>query len=98
MDRHQPTPQPTPHPLERELLRLRQENELLKSSLQRLEGLAYRDPLTGLRNRRYFDERLEEELSRLSRTGAEALPVIAIDLDGFKQINDTAATPRATRR
>ena len=75
-------------PLALELARLREENSMLKSSLERLEGLAYRDALTGLRNRRYFDERLDEEVARLRRTGAEALSVILVDLDGFKNIND----------
>lgn len=46
------------------------------------------DPLTGLANRRYFDERLREETTRAARY---ALPVacLFIDIDGFKQINDT---------
>ncbi len=72
-----------------ELARLREENEQLKSSLQRMAGLAYRDPLTGLRNRRYFDERLEEEMARLRRVGSLSLSLMVIDLDGFKHVNDT---------
>jgi len=74
--------------MQSELERLRAENQSLRSSLERMEGLAYRDPLTGLRNRRYFEERLHEELARLRRSGAEALSVIVLDLDGFKSIND----------
>jgi len=45
------------------------------------------DPLTGLANRRSFDERLEEEIQRSRRSGA-TLSVVMADLDGFKAIND----------
>lgn len=48
---------------------------------------AREDPLTGLANRRSWDERLEEELERSRRTGA-ALSIAMIDLDGFKAVND----------
>jgi diguanylate cyclase (GGDEF)-like protein len=48
---------------------------------------AREDPLTGLANRRSWDERLEEELERARRTGA-ALSIAMIDLDGFKAVND----------
>ena len=72
-----------------ELRKLRQENELLRRSMERLEGLAYRDPLTGLRSRRYFEDRLQEELARQRRTAAAPLSVLVVDLDAFKQINDT---------
>ena len=52
-----------------------------------LRVAAMRDPLTGLANRRSWDERLEEEIRRSQRTGA-ALSVAMIDLDGFKTVND----------
>jgi diguanylate cyclase (GGDEF)-like protein len=45
------------------------------------------DPLTGLANRRAWDDRLDEELERSRRTGA-VLSVVVIDLDGFKDVND----------
>jgi diguanylate cyclase (GGDEF)-like protein len=48
---------------------------------------AIRDPLTGLFNRRYFNERLAEEYER-SRRYHLPLSVIAIDADHFKRIND----------
>jgi diguanylate cyclase (GGDEF)-like protein len=49
---------------------------------------ARKDPLTGLLNHRAFQERLHEELSRAER---EAYPVsvVALDIDNFKEINDT---------
>ena len=46
------------------------------------------DPLTGLHNRRYFDDRLAKEYSRHSRSGAE-LSVLIVDVDHFKAFNDT---------
>jgi diguanylate cyclase (GGDEF)-like protein len=49
--------------------------------------LALRDQLTGLYNRRAFEERLEEERSRAARTG-DPLALLVIDLDGLKAIND----------
>ena len=48
---------------------------------------ATRDPLSGLYNRRYFDERLLAEVSRARRGGA-ALTIFMLDLDQFKRIND----------
>jgi two-component system, cell cycle response regulator len=48
---------------------------------------ATRDPLSGLYNRRYFDERLMAEVSRARRSDA-ALTICMIDLDRFKRIND----------
>ncbi len=46
-----------------------------------------RDPLTGLPNRRAFDEDLAREASRAARTGAP-LAVVVLDLDRFKAVND----------
>lgn len=45
------------------------------------------DPLTGLGNRRAWDERIEDEMERARRNGAE-LSVAMIDLDDFKAVND----------
>jgi diguanylate cyclase (GGDEF)-like protein len=63
---------------------------------ERLKQLGMTDPLTGLANRRYFDERLREETMRAARY---ALPVacLFIDIDGFKQINDTHGHPTGDR-
>jgi diguanylate cyclase (GGDEF)-like protein len=45
------------------------------------------DPLTGLHNRRFGEERLENEIARAQRYG-HALTILMIDLDGLKEIND----------
>jgi diguanylate cyclase (GGDEF)-like protein len=49
---------------------------------------ALRDPLTGLYNRRPLEESLHREILRARRSGAP-VGVMAIDLDRFKQVNDT---------
>ena len=53
-----------------------------------LRNQAIRDGLTGLFNRRYLEETLERELSRSKRQGTP-LGVIMLDLDHFKEYNDT---------
>lgn len=52
-----------------------------------LRAAAREDFLTGLANRRMWDERIEEEMERSLRSGA-ALSVVMVDLDGFKAVND----------
>ena len=58
-----------------------------KKAEERISYLAYHDALTGLANRKYFYERLHNELERSIRTGNKAA-VLFIDLDGFKAVND----------
>ncbi len=53
-----------------------------------LEALALRDGLTGLGNRRAFEQRMELELSRASRYG-DSLSLVMLDVDFFKEYNDT---------
>jgi diguanylate cyclase (GGDEF)-like protein len=53
----------------------------------KLYGLSILDPLTGLHNRRFGEERLNEEIVRSQRTG-DPLAVVVFDLDYFKVIND----------
>jgi diguanylate cyclase (GGDEF)-like protein len=74
-------------------LLLRQRTDALVSYKTRLEeanvkllDLAVTDPLTGLFNRRKFDETLNQEVSRALRYGPVSLAVI--DLDYFKSVND----------
>ncbi len=52
-----------------------------------LRHQSIRDPLTGLFNRRYFEESLEREIRRARRRGMP-LGVIMLDLDRFKVVND----------
>lgn len=60
----------------------------LEIANQRLEELTYTDGLTGIRNRRYLNRALEREFSRARREKVP-LTAILIDIDHFKQFNDT---------
>lgn len=75
-----------------DLLRLSRQNATLRREVARLQvyrAMAYRDPLTGLWNRRYFEDRLREELSRSRRAGPERrFSVMVVDVDDFKRVND----------
>ncbi len=59
---------------------------------ERLRALAVTDPLTGLPNRRRFEERLVAEVARARRIGAP-LALVVLDLDAFKAVNDTLGHP-----
>jgi len=65
----------------------------LKSANDILIELSYLDPLTGVANRRRFDERLEQEWRRSSRAGS-SLSVVMLDIDVFKAFNDAYGHPR----
>jgi diguanylate cyclase (GGDEF)-like protein/PAS domain S-box-containing protein len=54
---------------------------------EELRALSVTDSLTGIHNRRYFQERLTTEMARVERGGGE-LSVIMLDIDHFKRIND----------
>lgn len=58
----------------------------------RLETLAIEDSLTGLANRRRFDERLKEEWARAYRERS-SLSLLMIDVDQFKSYNDDYGHP-----
>ena len=60
----------------------------LVSRSQKLLQMATRDPLTGLFNRGYADERFAVELSRARRYG-NVLSIAVVDADRFKSLNDT---------
>jgi diguanylate cyclase (GGDEF)-like protein len=79
--------------LESQLVRLSRQNAVLRKEIARLQAyraMAYRDPLTGLWNRRYFEERLKEEISRSQRAGSSRkFSVLVVDINEFKEINDT---------
>lgn len=73
--------------LERALREVRDKNEQLEHSLQRVEEMAATDPLTSLYNRRHFGKVLEQLFAESQRYDQD-LACVMIDLDGFKQIND----------
>jgi diguanylate cyclase (GGDEF)-like protein len=53
-----------------------------------LRSQSVRDPLTGLFNRRYFDETLQREIASYRREGTP-LSILMLDLDHFKKVNDS---------
>ncbi len=71
--------------------RRRRFDALLRAA--RMETLAMTDPLTGLPNRRAFDEQLAGELERLRGLGGGLLAVCLLDLDHFKEFNDRHGHP-----
>lgn len=70
------------------LLKFSVSDEVEESFQRQLYESSVRDGLTGLNNRKYFDERLEAEFTFAMRHGAE-LTLILVDIDHFKRINDT---------
>lgn len=58
----------------------------------RLRGLAQSDPLTGLPNRRHFEEQAAQILTAAEAT-ERAVALLMVDVDHFKQINDTHGHP-----
>lgn len=61
---------------------------LIKRAEEKIHKLAYYDALTGFANRGYFLRHLNESI-KISRRRSESLILLYIDLDGFKNINDT---------
>lgn len=79
---------------QRKLVRAR--NDLLQVKA-RLEDASFTDPLTGVRNRRFLldfiDSEVKSVLSHDSETGDHNLLFLMIDIDYFKQVNDTYGHP-----
>ena len=74
-----------------EIARQNEINKKMESSIFRLESESekiYYDPLTGIYNRRFFDEGLSRIVNSLSRSGG-ILSLMMIDIDFFKNYNDT---------
>ncbi len=70
------------------MVRIKQLQDELRDRMLELDRMASTDPLTGLYNRRFFFQRMEEELARANRTD-NPLCLAFLDIDHFKQINDT---------
>ena len=68
------------------------ENNLELEYMQHILSLAAVDSLTGLFNKRHFDEVFGKEVSRADQT-AHPLSLIVLDIDHFKKINDTHGHP-----
>jgi diguanylate cyclase (GGDEF)-like protein len=64
--------------------------------MRELQREASQDPLTGLKNRRRFEEDLQRELARSRRDGSTGA-LMTLDLDNFKQVNDTLGHPVGDR-
>ena len=62
----------------------------LRASEERMNFLALHDSLTGLPNRAHFNDRLDAALSNVKNA---SVAVLYLDLDRFKQVNDTLGHP-----
>lgn len=63
-------------------------NEALTADVVRLKELTLRDPLTGLYNRRQFNQQLDEEVGRIRRGLTTTMSLLFVDVDDFKKVND----------
>ena len=60
----------------------------LKETNEELTAIAWKDPLTGIANRRAMLQQLESEMSRVRRH-KHSLGIISVDIDNFKEVNDS---------
>ena len=67
---------------------LKERNQQLQDSLQRVEELAATDPLTGLYNRRHFAKLLDQMFAEARRYDTD-LACVMVDLDHYKHLNDS---------
>jgi diguanylate cyclase (GGDEF)-like protein len=74
--------------MERKNEELRQSNLQLERANRMLHSLSYLDGLTGIANRRHFEESLEQEWRRAGRAGSR-VSLLMVDIDHFKLLNDT---------
>lgn len=72
-----------------ELDQNRRQIKLLKKQIAKLEETATTDMLTGLKNRRGFEQAFDAELDRVRRENSMGGILLIIDMDNFKGINDT---------
>jgi diguanylate cyclase (GGDEF)-like protein/PAS domain S-box-containing protein len=71
---------------------LAESRRALESANARLVEQSVTDPLTGLKNRRFLFQRLNEEMNRSQRSG-DTLGLLLVDIDHFKRVNDTHGHP-----
>ena len=64
----------------------------VQAVIDQLCELSLKDPLTGLVNRRYFQNELSREIEVVTRSGEPAL-LLMLDIDHFKKVNDTYGHP-----
>lgn len=67
-----------------------------EEQIEKYKEQAFRDPLTGLHNRRYFQETGENELERADRYGHQEALLMA-DINKFKQVNDRYSHPKGDK-
>ncbi|MBK5968867.1 MULTISPECIES: diguanylate cyclase domain-containing protein [Thiorhodovibrio] len=71
------------------IVRARVRNQVnLKLRTDMLEQISWEDALTGIPNRRRFDQKLTEECARLTRNDHQSLSLLMLDIDHFKPFND----------
>lgn len=70
-----------------DITRTKEAEDILKTANRALEKAAFTDGLTGLFNRRAFDEKLAQEFAR-ARRSKEPLSLLMVDIDHFKLFND----------
>jgi two-component system cell cycle response regulator len=63
--------------------------DFLRDNLDHSLGLAVKDQLTGLHNRRYMDSQMETLMAQSTAPGGESTALLILDIDHFKRINDT---------
>lgn len=64
------------------------ESDFYKDNIDELRKLAYKDPLTGLANRRYLDNQIKINIDEHEESGSN-FGIILIDIDHFKKFNDS---------
>lgn len=69
-------------------IRILELEKSLKAAVDEIHLLSITDPLTGIYNRGYINERLPQEIGRAVRYGRD-LSLLLVDIDHFKRVNDT---------